>query len=317
MAAVLQDISRTVANEMGAFERIYKEQFVPGDDLMTELFAYISAYSGKRIRPVVFFLVQGLKSRPETNTASLAVMLELFHVASLLHDDVIDNAETRRKHKTVHEIWGNKAAILTGDYLLAKVIGLAAEWPQHHIIKIVASTALHMGSGELRQNLSSVPDALEKKSYMETIRLKTAVLFRTAAELGGLVSSASSAEMEALKDFGEKLGLAFQIQDDILDLTGHEIQMGKPRFQDLNEKKATLPIILAYENAAQNIRDEIVNHLNSAGKPDVERMRVIIDQYEGVERAKSQLNEIKKEAAGCLRLFHSSVYKESLLKLVE
>lgn len=308
--------THSIHEEIAAFEKAYSEQLQPEAPFLGELISHIGKGRGKRLRPILFFLSQGLVSRPSVGTARIAVLLELLHTATLIHDDVLDNSSDRRGFPTLNALWGERVSILMGDYLFAKVLQLGVDTDRPEILRIIARAVKDMGRGELWQTLKGNDEGLTPEEYYDLIRDKTAGLFSAACELGGIAAGADPDQIERLRLIGEGFGLAFQIRDDVLDLTGIEERLGKPVGQDVTNGKMTLPCILALQDADEDERGIIMDHFKKASNESVRCIVQFIKEREGVEKA---LEEARRWIAGVndrIESFSPSVYRESLKELV-
>ena len=208
------------------------------------LLQYVLEWPGKRIRPVVTLLASRFHEADSERVVLMASAIEMLHIATLVHDDAIDEAHLRRGRSTVSRRWGKETAVLLGDYLFAKSAMVVCQTGSLRVIRQFAQTVMDLSSGELREYCSTTDPEVSIESYLRRIGGKTASLFATAAETGAVLSSASEEDVAALRDYGLNLGLAFQIADDILDFEGDEKVAGKPVGTDLSQGVITLPAIL-------------------------------------------------------------------------
>jgi octaprenyl-diphosphate synthase len=312
----LEVISEPIADELDLFEEVYSQQFSADTALLQPILRYIGDEKGKRLRPTVFFLSQGLASRPNTDSITIAVLLELLHTATLLHDDVVDGSTERRGKRSVNDIWGNQVSVLLGDYLFAKVLALGVEsqWPD--VLRVVSRVVLNMGKGELRQNLGEAESRVNVEAYFQSIREKTAGLFIAACDLGGLVVDANPDDRERLWELGESFGMTFQIRDDILDYSGTTENMGKPVGQDVSNGKITLPLILALDGRAKTERLSILQKLDRGTEDDVALIHDFVVKNKGVEKAQDKARIFAERAEKILSTFNPSIYRQTWQKLV-
>ncbi len=310
-------ISDPVRTELELFEKEYECQFQPNSDFLIPLLKYTHKEKGKRIRPILFFLTQGLIDKPNSESVRIAVLLELLHTATLIHDDVVDHSLMRRGRKTPNAMWGNKVAVLLGDYLLAKVLALGVQTRWKDVLKIIAQVVMDMGKGELRQVVIGTTTQVDEKEYYRIIKGKTAALFQATCELAGLVANGTPKERSQLNRLGEYFGLSFQIRDDILDLTGQSKLMGKPAGQDIDNSKVTLPIILALKHASETEKKQFFKKFLDEKEKDAKWIFEFIDCKKGVQRAQIQSEQYANKAIDILSTFQSSIYRESIEKLVK
>ncbi len=314
--ATLEEISRTVSKEIEIFRREYRGNFATDAPFLEPVLSYIVQTDGKYIRPIIFFLSQGLISTPRIDSVKIPVLLELVHTASLLHDDVVDRSPVRRGRKTINTVWDNKISVLTGDYLLARVLSLIDEINSSDVLRIVSRLVTHMSRGELRQALDGNIDRMDEENYIQIIYEKTAGLFEAACELAGIAANGSEDEIERLRLLGKYFGIIFQIRDDILDFTGYPKEMGKPVGQDLGDGKMTLPFIVAMRRASGVERREVAARLRRGSKADIDWIYELIKRYDGVEGAQKRARRFVESAIDVLFKFNPSVYRESMEKLI-
>ncbi|MBN1779844.1 polyprenyl synthetase family protein [bacterium] len=269
---------------------------------------------GKRLRPLLFFLCQGLFQKPRKESLPVALMIELVHTASLIHDDVIDESHLRRGEHTINAVLGNHFSVLVGDYLIARMMMLGLE--QHNgVMGHLSGAILQMTQAELMQAVYEKQRSLDETTYFSIIEGKTGALFREAAWLGGDAASASAPEAVHLEQFGLRFGLAFQIQDDIMDFTGSPDKLGKPVHQDIHRGLWTLPVIHAYNDLSGYEKKEFQKGLEK---------NVILEQIllqagharQGVMKANAVLKSYSDEALQFLTGFPESEYRLALEKLI-
>jgi len=227
---------------------------------------------GKRLRPAVVLLIARLYNRESAPFERLAAALEMLHTATLIHDDVIDQAQLRRGHQTLHTMWPTGPAVLAGDYLLAEAVSVTAALGIPRIVQILADALRAMCAGEIKQALQRERPSDLREAYYQTIEAKSASLFAAAAEMAGLLAEAGEAQVDALRTFGQELGIAFQMVDDILDLTGASAELGKFPGADLQQGLITLPVLVYLEMAEDATPVQSV--LN--GKRDAERVSTAV-----------------------------------------
>ena len=313
---ILDEISSPITEELQLFEREYHHQLSSDTDFLQPLLDYIRNSRGKRLRPILFFLSQGLMSRPNAESVKIAVLLELLHTATLIHDDVVDGSSERRGRKTMNAVWGNHISVLVGDYLLSKVLALGVKSGWEGILEVVSKVVMDMGKGELRQTLEGIGKRLTVDEYFLIIREKTAGLFMAACELAGLVMTASPGEKNRLHRLGETFGMAFQIRDDILDFSGYSERMGKPVGQDVSNGRATLPFIMALEGATEEETRRVLQRFERGTDDDGDWIREFVKKRGGIEKAQEKVRHFIDQAEKILASFEPSIYRESLERLM-
>jgi octaprenyl-diphosphate synthase len=302
---------------MAAFELEYQRQFTSDDGILTPLLSLVGRPRGKRLRPMLFFLSQSLSNKGDAVCLKAAVLIELLHVASLVHDDVVDHSEVRRGEETVNAVWGNKAAVLLGDYLFARVLALAVELNLPGVLEIISQTVIKMGGGELYQTLSNKGLRITEAEYLRIIGGKTAGLFSAACRIAGLCSGVEENGQEQLAELGEAFGFLFQIQDDILDFQGYSETMGKPSSQDIQNGNVTLPMILALEEASADGKKAFEKHFSARGKADIDWIYAFLIENRGFEKARQKARQFEEKALDCLQSFPPSVYRKGLETLIK
>lgn len=277
--------------------------------LLGSTLSYIFDSGGKRIRPALVLLSGKLGRYDVDRLVTLAASLEVVHTATLVHDDTIDQALTRRGLKTVSAVWNRKVAILVGDFLFAQSAHLAAQLNSVRIMSLLSETVMAMSSGELRQHAASEARLIDEADYFQRIGGKTASLFAMCCEGGAIVSEQSDDDAAALRSYGTNLGIAFQIADDVLDFAGDEEALGKPAGNDIREGTMTLPVILY----AQRSRDARALVDGRSGSTDavIDAVRNSGVLQDALERA----NEYASAAREALRIFPESDAREALIGL--
>jgi octaprenyl-diphosphate synthase len=323
--AGLADIKRPVEAEWKRYERLMHDCMQADERLQQTVLQYIAARSGKQLRPLIVLLCAQLCNPITDKTLRAAVALEMLHNASLVHDDVVDSSDTRRGQPAVHTQWSNKVAVLTGDYMLAKVIGLVAEVRNIRILEIVSNLGRNLSSGEMLQLHFGQSMWIDEERYMRVIDQKTAQLFQACAEAGAESAGCTPRQRTALREYGRLLGLCFQIKDDIFDYSDLE-ELGKPTMSDLRDGKVTLPLIEALRRAPQEEAAEIRKkgeRICEASIPQEEETRILEEiksfvlRFHGDEYAVQKMLSYKKQATEALSIFRDSPEKSSLLALLD
>ena len=221
--------------------------------------SHLMKTGGKRIRPLLAISSSAIFNYKGKRHINLAACVELIHNATLLHDDVIDKSETRRGFKTTNSIWGNKASILAGDYLLSRCFQMMVDDGSQEVLKLLSSVSSEIAQGEILQLQFEKQVDMVEKNYIDIIAAKTSSLFGASMRIGGCINNKSNKEKEALESFGRNLGICFQITDDILDYSSKEKIFGKKIGNDFKEGKLTLPIILLFQKSIGKEKDKLIN----------------------------------------------------------
>ena len=321
--AGLADIRKPIEGEWKRYEQLMHDSMQADDKLQTVL-SYIEARSGKQLRPLLVLLCAQICNPITDKTLRAAVALEMLHNASLVHDDVVDSSDMRRGQPAVHTQWTNKVAVLTGDFMLAKVIGLVAEVRNIRILEIVSNLGKCLSSGEMLQLHVGQSMWIDEARYLRIIDQKTAQLFQACAEAGAESAGCTQRQRTALREYGRLLGLCFQIKDDIFDYSDLE-ELGKPTMSDLRDGKVTLPLIEALRRAPQkeaaHIKSLSEQLVNSSLVTEVEKVlqeiKSFVLRFKGDEYAVQLMLSYKKQAMEALSVFHDSAEKRSLSVLLD
>lgn len=314
----ITQILRPYRAEMKKYEATLDHILKSDIPLVDKVSKYLILHKGKNLRPFLVIISARLCGPVNDNTFKIAATVELLHSASLIHDDVVDEAELRRGFPSINAVWKNKISVLMGDYLLAKSLIAATETGNLEVMNILSDTAKMLSQGELLQIQNVWRQKNSEKEYYSIIEKKTAALISSCCELGAMSIEPNDEKRSALKEFGKNLGMAFQIKDDLLDYQSRTAIIGKPVGNDLREKKYTLPLIKSLENAplpeAKQIRKMI------ARGPEAKQIQRIIEfanKYKGIEFAIEKMQEFKSKAIQNLEIFPQNEYKSVVIDLLE
>ncbi|MDY6951637.1 MAG: polyprenyl synthetase family protein [Thermodesulfobacteriota bacterium] len=315
MKALKEKILTAVQQDLVAIEKALVENLEPYLPFVSHVAKYIMFSGGKRVRPLLTILCARLCGYQGDFATTLSVVFEYLHAATLLHDDVVDDADIRRGNPVAHSIWGAPGTVLVGDFLLARSIAIAAKSDQMAIIDVLARTTAHMSQGEIHQLLHRGDLALDEQQYMEVIRAKTACLIEAACQSGALLAGAPEHHVRALAQYGYCLGVAFQLVDDLLDYTADPGVLGKAVGTDLREGKLTLPLIYALHNAAEEDRRylETIIGKEESDEEGFHGVLTLVNQYGGTAYTKKRAQERVDQAKAHLDVFPPSKTR-SLLK---
>jgi octaprenyl-diphosphate synthase len=286
--------------------------------LLDRIMTYIVKRKGKQLRPMFVFLTARVCGEVNESTHRGAALIELLHTATLVHDDVVDDANYRRGFFSLNALWKNKIAVLVGDYLLSRGLLLSLNNDDFRLLKIVSNAVKEMSEGELLQMEKARNLDITEEIYFEIIRQKTASLISSCCAVGAASSGADESMIEKAKIFGEKVGMAFQIKDDLFDYNTGEV-IGKPVGIDIKEKKMTLPLIFALNKASWLEKRRIINLVkNESDKPKkVAEVISFVKSSGGIEYAAKVMKGFEEEAYHMLDAFPESIYKQSLRQLVK
>jgi len=302
--------------EMKEFNGRFKLALKSKVGLLDLIVGYIVRQKGKKIRPLLVILSAKAVNQVEDRTYRGAILVEMLHTATLVHDDVVDNAEKRRGFPSINAIWKNKISVLMGDYLLARGLMLSVESGDYDFLNVITDTVKRMSEGELLQISKTRKLNNDEATYYRIISDKTASLIETCCKIGALSSTQNPEYLEALRNYGENVGMAFQIRDDILDYTGKSSIIGKPEAGDLKEKKLTLPLIHALSIAPQKDSDAVRKKIRQ-GITDKSINEVIqfIKYYGGIEYSQKIAEEFISKAESALTVLPDSEAREKLFLL--
>ena len=313
----VEEIIAPVEKELAEFEQFFSSTMKSDVPLLDKVTHYLVKRKGKQIRPLFVFLSCKMFSETNAKSFDAAALVELLHTATLVHDDVVDDANERRGYFSVNALWKNKIAVLVGDYMLSRILLLSIEKQNTDLLAIIARSVREMSEGELLQIEKARKLDITEDVYFEVIRKKTASLIATCCEAGYLASGGTT-HREVMRLFGEKVGLSFQLKDDIFDF-GSAAEIGKPTGNDIREQKMTLPIIYTLNNAsaaeATELRNIIKNHNDS--ESHIRKAIDLVKRNKGIEYAEQRMRSLGNEAKALLDEFPDNQAKMALLGLVE
>ena len=314
----IDNIRKPIIAEMQLFAKTFGEALITDNNLLLSVNDYVLQKSGKQLRPMIVLL--SAKMCGEVNQASIngALSLELLHTATLIHDDVVDDTLERRGKPSVNAKWTNKIAVLSGDYIFSKSLECGTNTDSLAIMKSISDMGKQLSDGELLQLENATFSDNSEENYFNIIRKKTALLFATCAEVGGISVNANAAQLQHLRNFGEYMGLCFQIKDDVFDYY-EDIQIGKPTGNDIRDGKVTLPLIYALQNCTDKERKSIITLLDNKdfSANNVQFITQFTIQKGGLEYAIEQMEVYKNKAIDALNDFADSEMKQSLILCAE
>jgi octaprenyl-diphosphate synthase len=280
---------------------------------------YIIQSGGKRLRPLLMVLASRLLEYQGDSHYQLSTIFEFLHAATLLHDDVVDNAELRRGNPAANTLWGNSAVVLVGDFLLATSFSFAVSSGSMKILKVLSDATMSMAEGEVLQLINSGNLEISEDEYQEVIIRKTAVLISAACQVGAILGGGDQQQEEAMHRFGLNLGLAFQLRDDFLDYAASEEEVGKPIGNDLQEGKITLPLIHALATSSSEDRQRLVDHITQEIIEETTFVEVknIIQKHQGLEYTDGLARNYITAAKEALAIFPPSPARDSLVEIAD
>ncbi len=317
MNTKLSHITEPLETELKEFRRFFKKTIQSDIPLLDILTRYLIKQKGKEIRPLLVFLSARLFGPINRRSMVAATMIELLHTATLLHDDVVDNAHARRGMVSIHRIWNNKAAILLGDFLLSKGLLIALENNEHTLLEVQSRAVKKMSEGELRQLKTAGLGNMTEERYYQIIEEKTASLIATCCECGAVSTSEEVSIHEGMNKVGHAIGMAFQIKDDLLDYSESEI--GKPKRNDIKERKITLPFIKAVQNASKadaRIYRRLMKKRKKTSR-DIDDIVQFVRNNHGIRDAEYIMNSYAASAKENIRTLTSEEHGRPLISLID
>jgi octaprenyl-diphosphate synthase len=316
--SILAEIRWPVSEEMKSFEMHFRSSMKSSLPLLDFITNYILRRKGKQIRPLFVFLSAKMIGNTSNSTYHAASFIELLHTATLIHDDVVDESFERRGFFSINALWKSKIAVLVGDYLLSRGLLLATEHKEFELLSIMSEAVRDMSEGELMQMQKSRKLNITKEEYFNIIRKKTATLIAACTASGASSVGADQKTVEVFKKFGENVGMAFQIKDDLFDYYKKGI-IGKPTGNDIKEKKFTLPLIHALENGSSWDKAHIIKLIksNNISSREIQEVIDFAMENKGFEYSVEKMNSYKEEALNLIRDYPDNDAKRSLTSLVD
>ena len=320
MTTTLDQIRRPIAGYIEEFDAFVRKNFSEEEGtLIGDMLDYVLSSRGKGLRPIVVMLAAGATSATGNfgkRTMLAAMLVEMIHVASLIHDDVIDESNLRRGQASVNARWQSRNAVIIGDYILARNMNIGLQSGQYDLLTHIIGAMSTLCEGELIQSDHASKLDTSREHYLDIIYRKTASLFSVCGSVGALSVGASPEKVAAMRTFGKMLGMAFQIVDDILDYVPNN-NTGKPAANDLRERKITLPLIEVLERISAEEKEEIMRQLPLCAKNEesVAFIQNKVDEYQGVELARQTVQAYLQRAMSALSVCEDTEYRNSLLAL--
>lgn len=314
---VLARVTAKVQTQLEEVENRISRQATEFDPAIEGYVTYAVGGRGKRLRPLIALLSGGTTGGITPAHLELAVVVELIHIATLVHDDIMDEAERRRAQPTVNARWGNSLSVLLGDCLFAQALNLSTNFDDTNVCRAIARASREVCSGEIIQTQRRFDLHLGIKDYLRIIEMKTGSLFAVAAELGALLNGAEPQTMRALKDFGRKIGTAYQIYDDCLDIAGNETEIGKTLGTDLRHGKLTLPVLMLLGSAPKIDRDRYCELILAEKAGAITKLLRMDSQNGALKSSVEAGNELIREAQRELEAVSTNHYADSLFQFGE
>ncbi|MDB4037688.1 polyprenyl synthetase family protein [Candidatus Thioglobus sp.] len=311
------EIHALMKSDLVMMDEILVNRLDSNVDLISQMSQYIINSGGKRIRPLLLLLCARATNYKGDYHHSMAVVIELIHTATLLHDDVVDNSSIRRGHETANELWGNAPSVLVGDFLYSRAFEIMVEPNSMQIMKILSKATNQISEGEVLQLLSIKNANVSQTEYFEVIERKTACLFKAACQIAGILAESNKNVINGLGSFGMHLGNAFQIIDDTLDYESNSSVIGKEVGDDLSEGKVTLPMIYALENTKGSEKATLSNAIINADSSNIDNIINILLSVNAFEYSRKVAKNESTKALKLLKVIPNSEYRSALQLLCE
>ena len=314
----LKQITAPILEDIKIFQKEFENALDSEVRLINSISKYMIRNKGKNIRPILTILSAKLCGKPTLNSYKAAAMMELLHVATLIHDDVVDDATLRRGKPSVNRVWKNKLSILMGDFILSKALINMVGLRDFDALEQISITAEKLSAGEILQIEKSITRSMTEEVYFEMIGQKTASLIATSCELGAITTTKKDNDRAATHTFGQNLGLAFQIKDDLFDLLGSESDTGKNSGGDVKQNMVTLPLIFSKANMSRLEYRELKKLLRTKKKNRsiIKKISDMVEETGGIDYAKKKLDEFSELAVNAIDVYPESEVKRSLIDLV-
>lgn len=314
----LKKITKPITKELSDFEGYFKEALNTNIPLLQLILNYLYRRKGKQMRPMLVFLTAKMLGEVNESTYTAAAMIELLHVASLVHDDVVDESYERRGFFSINALWKSKIAVLAGDYILSKGLLLAVKTKEYDLLEIMSKAVGDMSEGELHQIEKSRKLDITEEDYFSIIRKKTAALISSCTANGAKSIGADDETLKEMTQFGEYLGIAFQIRDDLFDYSSSKV-IGKPTGNDIKEKKMTLPLIYTLNVVDQKAKKKIIKNVkkNNKNPKIVKEIIDLVHEKGGIDYSTQKMLEYKEKCLEILNKYPDNDAKQSLIQLVE
>lgn len=304
-----------IADDMLGMDAVIGERLKSEVPLVSQVAQYIVAAGGKRLRPALLLLMCGALGYRGDQRYNLAAVVEFIHTATLLHDDVVDESTLRRGRATANESFGNPASVLVGDFLYSRAFQMMVDAGNMRVMQTLAEATNVIAEGEVLQLMNMHDASLSEEGYLRVIRSKTAKLFEASARLAALLAESSSLVEQSCADYGQALGTAFQVIDDVLDYDGDVLEMGKNLGDDLREGKATLPLIIAMQRGSEAERTIIKQAIESGGAGQIDSVIAIVQKTGALQATRAAAATEARRALDALQTLPQNPYSEALRKL--
>ena len=308
----LTDIEWPIKNEMNDFKSKLKSSLSSNNQIIDTVVNYILKRKGKQIRPIFVFLTAGLNGKITDSTYRAAILIEILHTATLIHDDVVDDSNYRRGYFSINALWKSKYSVLIGDYLLSRGLELSVENNDFLFLGVLSNAVKKMSEGEITQLKKSKSLDIDEETYFKIIKEKTASLFSSCCKMGAISSNVSKKNIDLMEQFGLMVGQAFQIRDDLFGYLSYDT--GKPSLNDFKQGKITLPLIHSLSKATSREKNKIIKNLKDY--KSIDQIISYVKENNGIEYSEKIMKNLVDKASSILEKYPESEYKKSLKKLL-
>lgn len=316
---ILTDLTKPIKKDLGRVEEKISNALKTENVFIQQMVDYLSHSTGKRVRPALAILSAKHCGKLSEETISLGAALEMLHVATLIHDDIIDNSSVRRKQKTLNFKWGNEISVLMGDYVFASSFYLMAKDLPKNVVSSLADTTNIICHGEISETFNRFNVDLSEDQYLEVIKEKTAVLFAASCQTGAMLAGGDKQTVKSLYHFGLNIGMAFQVVDDTLDFVGKQTKVGKPVMSDLREGKLTLPVIYCLTSAtraeSKKLKTIILRKIKTTS--DLKFLDLLLRKYDAINRSLQKARYYADDAKMALSSLNSANGKNEFVQFAD
>lgn len=313
----LDTIQSCISVDIEAVNTVIQRSLHSDVTLVNQVAHYIINSGGKRLRPMLVLLSAGLFGRVKPEHHQLAAVVEFIHTATLLHDDVVDESSKRRGQNTANAIFGNAASVLVGDFVYSRAFQMMVAVQNMRVMEVLSNATNVIAEGEVLQLLNVHNADITDEAYLQVIHYKTAKLFEAATRLGAIISDATPADEEALSQYGMHIGTAFQLIDDVLDLSGNALEIGKNLGDDLSEGKPTLPLLYAMRHGTRAETETIKRAIEQGGLDDLPTVLSAVERTGALQHVRKVASNEAELACATIAHFPNSPYKQAMLTLAE
>ena len=314
----LKSIKTILKSDLSHYDKTMRNTLISDVKLINQVINYVTKKKGKQLRPILTLLAANCCGNPNKDTYYAAALTEIIHIATLVHDDIVDEADTRRGWPSAKRIWKNKISTLIGDFMFSKALTNMIHLKNFEALGMLSQTANRLSQGEILQIEKSMKKEMTEETYIKMVSDKTASLFSCACMLGALTVNADKKQKDAFKNFGEYFGLAFQMKDDLFDIMGKMSDIGKPTGFDVKKNMLTLPFIHLISTMDKQNKSRILSQLQyHAKRNELKNIRTMVESGGGIDYTMNKIKEISNKAENELSIFEDSIFKNGLLDMLK